>query len=291
MKVRTTVIAASLALAMACGTVGAQSRNADWKLAAHSMPGLPDGIDGKGIGCVVLGMGVLEDGSTVQPMVLQGAFNGRVTETQRRLYSEAAIEAVRSWRFRFVGEGEPRPGYVIHTTDFTAGESTRAQIETLRESCRVDDLAAWGERNAIPVDKAIELHGDRVALPDEDSPQLWLISRQEPPGYPLAAVHAGYNACVVVGFVVGSNGRTSQFKVVSSKSFAAPKPERRMFEDASLVAAASWTYSPSPTNLQRLPQFMQVPVDFAIEGSSAPPCEELSRDVMVQEIQESPEPS
>ncbi|MGQ4661527.1 energy transducer TonB [Lysobacter sp. F6437] len=291
MKVRTTVAAASLALAMVCGTVGAQSRNADWKLAMHSTPGLPDGIDGKGVGCVVLGMGVLKDGSVVQPMVLQGAFNGWVTEAQRRRFSEAAIEAARTWRFRFAGKGKPMPGYVMHTVDLAGGESSRAQVETLRESCRVDDLAAWGERNAIPVDKATELHGDRVALPDEDSPDLWLSSRFEPPGYPSAAVRAGYSACVVVGFVVGSDGRTSQFKVVSSRSFEAPKPQRTMFEDASLVAAASWTYSPSPINLRRMPQFMQVPVDFAIDGGSAPPCEELSPEVMVQEVPGLPEPS
>lgn len=297
MKVRTTVIAASLALALACGTTGAQSRDAAWKLAADSMPELPHGIDGKGIGCVVLGMDVLKDGSTQQPMVLQGAFNGRVTQAQQRRFAEAVIEAARAWRFDFVGAGTPQRNYVMQSIGFGAGGGSRmvigieAQAESLREGCEVRNLAAWGERNAIPVDKAIELHGDRVAIPGEGGPQLWLISRHEPPRYPPASVRAGYNACVVIGFVVGSNGKTSQFKIVSSRSFAAPKPERRVFEDASLVAAASWTYSPSPANLQRLPQFMQVPVDFAIEGSSAPPCEALPREVLVQGSTESAEPS
>ncbi|WP_081974656.1 energy transducer TonB [Novilysobacter arseniciresistens] len=285
MDTRPVAVAAALLLllANACGIARADGPDVAWELESPILPPLPAGIDANGIGCVALAMAVLEDGRTAHPMVLQGAFNGRVDETARKRFSEAAVEAAKGWRHRHVGPGRRTTDFVTHVVGFGAGVEDRvvlgidAQAAPLRDACRVDDLHAWTQRNAIPVEKAVALHDGKVALHDDDAVPLWLGVTREPPRYPAAALSAGYSACVVVGFVVGSDGHPGLFKVIRSRlSGPGSRSMREAFENASLVAATEWTHVPSPVNLQRLPEFQQVPVDFAIGGGSAPPCESLS---------------
>lgn len=272
-----------LAVAAACGMARAGTWDVDWELDSRALPTLPAGIDPDGIGCVALAMAVLEDGRTAHPMVLQGAFNGRVDEAARRKFSEAAIETAKGWRHRHVGSGRRTPGFVTHVVGFGAGEEGRvvlgadAQAAPLRDACRVDDPRTWTQSNAIPVEQAIVLHEGRLALPDDDAIPLWLSDSREAPRYPEAGLVAQYGACVVLGYVVGSDGRPGHFKVIRSRlSGPGPRKMREAFENASLVGVAAWTYVPSPVNLQRLPEFHQTPVEFAIGKGSAPPCGLLS---------------
>lgn len=286
-----------VSLALASAVAGAETSAPEWEIAHQPLPGSMDGIDARGIGCLVVGARVLADGSVAQPIILQGAFNGHVDDAGQKRFSDAVLAAARSWRFRFIGKGQARSRYVTRSVGFRSGAGDRvvagieAQAEPLRQACQVPDIAAWGERAAIPVDKAVELHAGKVALRNLEGPPLWLQVGMEPPGYPSDGFTGGYSACVILGFVVASSGKASQFKIVSTRTWPlGPQSIRKVFEDASLVAAGAWTWSPSPANLSRLPEFRQVPVNFGIDGSPSPGCDPLDLEALASGAPPAPAP-
>lgn len=135
----------------------------------------------------------------------------------------------------------------------------------MREACRIDDLAAWGRKNAVAAADAPENAG-RVLLPvDEPAAAFWTNEEPfTPPTYPASALQSGAEGCVMLGIMVGADGAPTGLRVMGSE-VSGPKRARKSLEEASLQRASQWRFAPGPDNPTRMPAFIQIPVDFAID--------------------------
>lgn len=259
-----------------------------WKpVAALKAPKLPDGIPAAAAGCIVVGHYILADGTTDKARVMQGAFTPGLDDRTKSAFQAAALSTVAQWRFRYVREStEPWPEFNVEAVGFapigTKGAMSAvvgldAQDARVRASCALDDLAEWGERNAIPEPDAAARSDDRLLVAQEGAPQTYWTMRGQatPPEYPPGAARSGTTACVVVGFVIGVNGAPDYFRIMTSRvDGPGDDAAGKDFESAALHATSQWRYSPGPDNLTRKAEFRQVPVDFSLEGTrKAPACE------------------
>jgi TonB family protein len=280
--------AAMLATAPAMATSG----EPDWRLATGAtLPALDGGVPADAMGCVALGYHVDGNGRVVAPRVLQGAFSG-IDQPAQEAFGEAVASAASDWRHARI-EGAT-PSVPWHTTflvqavgflpEAAAGQGrvvlgVDAQDARLREHCNVDDLAGWGEANAIPVDEAVARNGDNVAMLEPGQPTLLWVPRGplQAPGYPNDGLRRGISACVVVGQVVRADGTVDGLRIVSSRFSKGPTDKlRKQFEAQAAAAVASGRFAPGPDNLSRTPQFLQVPITFTINDAQAPECEAMT---------------
>ncbi len=74
--------------------------------------------------------------------------------------------------------------------------------------------------------------------------------------------------CVVVGFVVGNDGKADQFRMMKSPGGPIGRSGAKALENAALYAASQWKFSPGPDNPRRMPALLQIPVDFSLGSSS-----------------------
>ncbi|MDN5782583.1 MAG: energy transducer TonB, partial [Luteimonas sp.] len=132
----------------------------------------------------------------------------------------------------------------------------------VQPSCKID-LAAWGERNAITVAEARARDDKDMLFDRPGDPASYWTGTTTPGRYPADAARYGAQGCVVVGFRIGVDGVPGDFRILSSALVNAKLSRfRRQFEQATLAAASAWRFSPGPDNLERRPQFMQVPMGF-----------------------------
>ena len=154
---------------------------------------------------------------------------------------------------------------------------TSRQDARVRAACDITDMAAWGERNALPVDSPEVVRDGRIFVPPPEQPRgaYWIIAGDlAPPTYPAGAAQVGVEGCVVVGFVVGNDGKTDQFRVMKSpRGSPIGRSGAKALENAALYAASQWKFSPGPDNPWRMPALLQIPVDFSLgSSSSGQPC-------------------
>lgn len=88
--------------------------------------------------------------------------------------------------------------------------------------------------------------------PDAGSPaaagELWVVDSNVSPEYPESALADGTMGCATVGYVIQSDGSTSNHKVL----VVAPS---EVFIEPTLAAARQLTYQPSADNSDRAPGF------------------------------------
>lgn len=246
-------------------------------------PVLPEGVPAGGLGCVVVGYFVRPDGSITGGRILQGAYASAVPQAVRDGFQARALEAAEGWRFV---HREARPdavhfgmqlvGFRDNAGAAIAVVGAEGQDERVRAACGIRDLADWGDRNAIPVAQAVR--DDRMLARRPGDPHLyWTVAGDmTPPRYPGDAIRAGIEACVVVGFKVGVDGVPGDFRIMSTDLRGVQdKRYREAFEAVALQAASTWRYAPGPDNLVRMPEFMQVPVDFRLGGEPTFGCKQV----------------
>lgn len=247
-------------------------------------PALPANLPEGSAGCLVIGHHILVDGTTAKPRVMQGAYTGGVGEQAQADFAAAALATSARWRFRYAGtEPEPIPRFNLVVVGFVpaaGGAPARVvvgiegQDKRIRKNCRLDSLADWGNRNAIPVDQARARKDDRMLmLHPGESAQYWVLdSEMRPPSYPRDAAMAGIEACVVVGYRIGVDGVPGNFRIMSSMLYdRAVQGHNQPFEAASINAVSKWRYAPGPDNLPRFPEFRQAPMDFRMGGGYGGP--------------------
>jgi TonB family protein len=280
--------AAMLVMAPAMATSGAPA----WRLAqGAALPALDGGVPADAMGCVALGYHVDAEGRVVAPRVLQGAFRG-IDPHAQEAFGDAVATAASGWRHARVEGAMPsvpwHSTFLVQAVGFLPGPAAGqgrvvlgvdAQDARLREHCHVDDLARWGEANAVPADEAVARNGEEVALLEPGQPMLLWVPRGplQAPGYPNDGLRRGISACVVVGHVVRADGTVDGLRIVSSRFSKGPTDKlRKQFEAQAAAAVASGRFSPGPDNLSRTPQFLQIPITFTINDAQAPQCEAMT---------------
>lgn len=244
------------------------------------LPALAAGLPQGSAGCVVIWHHVVA-GRSEKPRVLTGAFTANVDAGHQQAFAVAAIDAARRWQFEPKVPGSGESAFRMETLGFLPTADGRMHVavgvdnqhERLRDACRVDDLAAWGEQNAVSVQLARERNGDKVLLrqPGETA-WFWIAAAMAPPRYPLGAAMADISACVVVGFIVGEDGAVRDVRIMATEYSTPPlRPVRNQLEAAAAIAAGQWRFSPTPDNLGRIAEFMQAPVTFNTASDSWKP--------------------
>lgn len=287
---RKTLLAVLLCGLPSIGMAGETAANGDkppqWRAhGALATPALSDAVPPATAGCVVVGHEILADGTVTRPRILTGAFAGAVDAAVQREFSLQAMQAATQWRFEYVGEAsKPAPAFHMETVGFLpAGDaSTRVvtgiqnQYQALGDNCEITDLAAWGNENAVSIERALAANGDRVLIRDPELPRsYWLVlGEMVPPKYPRIAAQFGVEGCVVLGFTIKADGRVEGMKIMAGEFNGNTRPEEReAMENSVALAVSQWRFAPGPDNLARLPEFRQMPTVFQLgsESGRAPP--------------------
>lgn len=251
-----------------------------------SLPTLPDDLLASSAGCVVVGLHLAPDGTTLKPRVMQGAFTKDVPPDSQKAFIAQALDASARWRFRYQPptnvpaavkrdvDAMAAPKWAFHREVIgfassspdgapSAVVSAEKQDTRVAGQCQLEALAEWGKHNAIAVEAAKARTGDPVLVTRHAGDfRYWTASGdQAAPRFPVKAVRNGMDACVILGFMIGVDGVPSEFRIMSIRTVA-PPPISKEFEDAALGAAVTWRYEPGPDNLKRLPEFRQTPVKF-----------------------------
>lgn len=233
-------------------------------------------------GCLVIGYYITSDGTVAEPRIMQGAYTKNVPEAAQKQISDAVSAAPGRWRFRHVGHGTPLAAFEWTVVGFHNGEHHAAQPilrpglpdPRVRDSCEISDLGEWGNARAISVDAARAAKHEGVLTPYAQPVEAFWADAAEKivPRYPPIAYEAGVAGCIVVGMLVAIDGRPGKFWIVKAELTRSSARIRKAMEDASLQAATTWSFLPGPDNPDRLPAFVQIPVDFAIDGPSRVDC-------------------
>lgn len=86
-----------------------------------------------------------------------------------------------------------------------------------------------------------------IFINSEGLGDYWIAEKKVAPVYPERSLRKGEEGCVVVGYVIESDGTTSSHRaIVSSTSH---------FQPSAIRAAKQFIYSPSDKNLEREPVF------------------------------------
>lgn len=269
-----------LPLSMAYGgndLIGQQPRwNARQPLALAE---LPAGMPANAAGCVVVGFHVLADGSTAKARMMKGAFAGGVTTKQQRAFAIQALGSVSRWRFDPVVADWKPALFRLATIGFGPGKEAKNRVvtgldglpEPLQAACQIKDLAAWGDANAMAVDKARSEHGGKIALPDPSTGEAFWVFKKAiaMPKFPTEAIRDGVEACILLGLVVDESGKATDVMLLDSKVKADTGPNsrhRRELEELAMTAASYARFAPGPDNLERWAAVVQVPLQFSTSG-------------------------
>ena len=79
------------------------------------------------------------------------------------------------------------------------------------------------------------------------------------PSYPSAAREQGLEGVVVLGVLVGVNGRAVEVAVRSSSG-------ARALDDAAVAAVTRWRFSPAREGRKAVESWVEVPLKFALRG-------------------------
>lgn len=238
-----------------------------------------DAVPADGAGCVVVGYYVLRNGSVAKARVMEGAFTRGAPKEFQQAFADAAVAAVERWTYAPVRRAAvPLPEFQWTVVGYGPQSANGSRVlmgewegqdGKVRNACRVDDLAAWGTKHAVsPAD--VPDHAGKVLFPvDEPAGAFWTHEGLlTPPRYPKPAFESGAEGCVVVGVMVASDGMPSGFRITDTK-VSGPGRGREALEQASLQAASQWRFAPGPDNPDRMPAFIQIAMDFAIDDAPA----------------------
>ncbi len=233
-------------------------------------------------GCLVVGYYITSDGTVAEARIMQGAYTKNVPEAAQKEISDTVSAAPGRWRFRRVGHGAPLAAFDWTVVGFHNVEGHAAQPilrlglpdPRVRSSCEISSLGEWGNARAISVEAAKAAKHDKIlALYAQPVEAFWADATEKSvPRYPRIAYEAGVAGCVVVGMLVALDGRPEKFWIVKAELTRSSAPIRKALEDASLHTASTWSFLPGPDNPDRLPAFVQIPVDFAIGSPSDMDC-------------------
>ena len=94
-----------------------------------------------------------------------------------------------------------------------------------------------------------------VVVTQSDLPGYWTPSKEEKPHYPRMAFNSGKQGCAVIGFVIDSDGTTSNHKVLFSYPDAA-------FNRAAINAYKKWHFEPAGKNHKKEAVFTAMTATF-----------------------------
>lgn len=266
-------------LLAAAGFAQASTFPDDWSPAGSLVaPSLPADLPVGSAGCIVVGQHVDGGGATSKPRVMQRAFTKNVPADARKMFTSQVLDASARWRFRNVGTGRtPTWGFHRVVMGFVSPASgvpialfdADNQDPRVAVECRLQPLADWTRRQAVPAAVAQARANDPLLVAQEPGSQAyWMLDGEmQYPRFPAKFGTGNVDACVIVGYVIGADGVPSGLRIMAINNFAS-RSIRALFEDAALAAVSTWRYAPGPDNLKRLPEFHQEPITFSTTSSS-----------------------
>lgn len=239
-----------------------------------ALPALTANVSSSAAGCVVVGHHVLADGSSANARVLKGAFVG-MDAAQQQTFARSVLDVTANWHFEAADPSRAEAGFRLQTVGLIRAPAGASRVvaginalpEQLQRVCQIENLAAWGEANAVSVDQARAEHSGQVVVPDPASGLLYWTYKEPlaKPGFPERAIKARVQACVVIGVSVDEQGAVTNLLVLKSDVETERGPNsriRKLMEDSALVAVAKAHFSPGPDNLARWAAIKQVPIIF-----------------------------
>jgi hypothetical protein len=273
-----------------------------WVLENQQMSDFASRLDADAAGCVVAGLHIGKDGRVVRAQVLQGAFTARLSSAEQVEVQKAIQSDLMRWTFRPRKRNTwlPVNRFEMFTVGFVPARSEESnrtvigpsrQHAALGKSCEIGSLADWGERNAIPVEQAMQRNSDDIIVSEAgDGRLLWVSApvKLTPPRYPPVAYANGVGGCVRIAYVVREDGSTDRMKLLSvdpspanggSASLAyGSRREQAVVAlgQVSLLAVSQWKFAPGPDNLERRPALMSSPLSFSVGGPMPKDCEDAA---------------
>lgn len=238
-------------------------------------------------GCLAVGYYILGDGTVAKPRIMQGAYTKQVPDEVQKQFADAVSVSAGRWKFRYKNR-YVAPHAVFDWTvvgfDSDGSHAVQAilgpesQSARVRSSCEITNLGEWGSAHAISVGEAGAAKDRGILMPDTEPVEAFWADAIEktPPRYPPIAYHSGVEGCVLVGMLISHEGRPEGFRIVKTEVTRSTPQIRKALEDASLSAASAWRFAPGPDNPERLPAFVQIPVDYALDEPSAKRCDPVS---------------
>lgn len=242
-----------------------------------------------GAGCLVIGYYVMRDGTVSKPRMMQGAFTRGTPEAVQTSFASAAVAAAADWAFQRSPKARGEPYSVFEWTVLGYGPAQDAlprvvltgaekQDARVADACKLSDLEAWSSKQAVSVEAAPD-HAGRMLVPrDEPFNAFWITAETAAPQYPPAAFQQGVEGCATVGAVIGKDGVPGQFRILESKTTRSRSARnadqaalRKMLEQAAVNALAQWRFVPGPDNPERMPAFLQTPMDFMLGDTPREP--------------------
>jgi len=120
---------------------------------------------------------------------------------------------------------------------------------------------AAAAQGAPPAD-VIQLSPIEIKAPASPTSQPFVPAayRETPlPSYPTAAREQGLEGVVVLGVLVGVNGRAVEIAVRTSSG-------ARTLDDAAVDAVTRWRFSPAREGRKAVESWVEVPLKFALRG-------------------------
>lgn len=221
---------------------------------SQKRPGYPAALVEKGIeGSVTVGFIVDPVGNIL---------NLRVLSSTDREFEQAALDAVKLWRF---GPGKKGGRFVATNVSVVLKFLPPAAVKTSDTTQPTATFAAAVPATPTPAPlPLVEPSGPGMAAVFElkDLDQLPIATLQVPPNYPAAMKRQGIEASVEVGYIVDAEGLVQNARVISSS--------RREFEPAALQAVAKWKFKPGQKAGRAVATNMTIPLNFHLSGGPRP---------------------
>ncbi len=188
--------------------------------------------------------------------------NLRVLSSTDREFEQAALDAVKLWRF-----GPGKKGGRFVATNMSAVLNFRPPV-TVKTSDTTTPTAVFAAAvPATPTPTPLPLiepsdPGMAAVFELKDLDQLPIATLQVPPNYPAAMKRQGIEASVEIGYIVDAQGLVQNARVISSS--------RREFEPAALQAVAKWKFKPGQKGGKAVATNMTVPLNFHLSGVPKP---------------------
>lgn len=253
-----------------------------WKARAPiALPELPPDLPATAAGCVVVGLHVLADGSSDGARVMTGAYTGGTEAPQQQEFARRVLASAKHWHFEALRPGSAKATFQMQTLGYVPADGLAHRVvvgveslpQKLRGICQITELATWGEANAVSIERARADHDREVVVPNPATGESYWVYKTsiEKPVFPVDAIKAGVQACIVFGVVVEEDGVPSNLLLLRSEV----ETERghsdrisRQMESSAAAAIATARFAPGPDNLGRRAAIVQVPIGYTTRESS-----------------------
>ena len=113
---------------------------------------------------------------------------------------------------------------------------------------RVITIASVSLMVQMPQTASADGESQMILVPSDQLSAYWVLSESQAAEYPKKAMRSNTQGCVAIGFVIGSDGTTSNYRSIA---FAPSE----VFTESAIEATSSHRYRPAEGNQAKQPVF------------------------------------